>query len=357
MKRIVVICGIVVIAGAVIIVARMSGKKATSLQSVEQIQAERGIPVVTANPMRTNLTVWVRFDGVVAPNETATVMCQVGERVVRINVEEGDHVEGGENPTLLVELDDRFAKATADAADTAYRDAVHNLDRARALLVEGGISTQAYDQVALMVEHALVAKVNAGRDLANCRIFSPVSGYVARRMVDPGHVTAVGQLLMKIVDISSLKIEIDVPEKRVLHIRKGAHCLVFVDARSGSAPISSEIEAVNPALDPVSRQLKATCRIAGPSAEGIVPGMYARVELEADRSENAMVIPEHTVVETGAGRGVYAVVEGRAVFRQVGVGLSYGDLVEITDGLADGDRVIVTGQKAVTDGAKVVVVE
>jgi len=86
------------------------------------------------------------------------------------------------------------------------------------------------------------------------------------------------------------------------------------------------------------------------------PGMFARVHVQYDQHENALLVPKRAIVEEDDALSVYVVVDSLAVRRSVATGYTSGDRVEVTDGLSDGDRVVLSGQTALRDSARVEIV-
>ncbi|MBM4143159.1 MAG: efflux RND transporter periplasmic adaptor subunit [Lentisphaerae bacterium] len=324
-------------------------------RSIEDIRKEQGVPVRTIPPLRTNLTAAVVLDGTVEPRERGYATAQVDERVKRILVDEGDRVAAGDEPTLLVELDDREALAARASAETAYDDARANFARAEALFKGGGISEKDRDQARVALAAAEARRVAAEKRLANCKVYAPIAGTVARRHTDPGAVTKMGEALIEIVDASSLKVEARAPEKAVPHLRAGMPCEITIGAEGNREPLRAEISALNPELDPVTRDLTVTCRLADPP-EGVVPGMFARVRVRYREHKGVLAVPEEAEVQNAGHAGVYVVTaDGIARFRPVEVGLRDNGWVEIVSGLRESETVIADGHRQLSDGARILV--
>ncbi|MFO7870524.1 MAG: efflux RND transporter periplasmic adaptor subunit [Kiritimatiellia bacterium] len=321
--------------------------------SIEQIHKKDGVPVVTSPVVMTNLSRKVSFDAVIEPDERGIVMSEVSTRVTKVHVREGDKVRGGDNATLLIELDDEAAAAAAQAAEKAYEDATNSLNRARRLLQDGAISRQDYDGAAVAEESARAALIRARNTLRNCRVFSPITGMVSRRYVDPGQVPGKGTVLMEVVDVSRLEAELTIPENRTEQVRVGMPCRVHVGVLGSMGVFDSSIAALNPELDPRKLELKARCCIKDPPA-ALKAGMFATVEVESDSGRNVTAVLERAVVELDGETGVFTVdKENLARFKTVETGIGEGGFVEVVSGVSAGDSVVTDGNMQIEDGDRV----
>lgn len=323
-------------------------------RSIDDIRAEQGVPVALGSPVRTNLFSRLVLDGVVAPNERGYAMAQVDERVERVHVEEGDEVFAEQPRTLLVELDRTRLDAVLKAATTAYEDADTTLRRATELLKNGAVPQQDVDRAGVALNAAKANLIAARQDLAHTRVYAPINGFVAKRLAEPGMVTSKGQVLVEIVDVSRLRVRIEVPESRARWVRKGLGCHIRFDAYPEFDGLTAEIFAVNPALDPASRKLHAQCFVEKPAVR-LLPGMHARVTVVKETRENVLAIPAVAVVASNGDRGVYVVGPDRtARFQPLTLGLTSDGWVEVRAGLEqDTVRIVVDGHKQLSDGARV----
>jgi len=360
MKKTIAVVVLVLVVGVLALsVARAVHRKMTrqETQSIDDVRKETGVPVMVASPFRTNMAAVIVLDGTVEPRERAFAEAGVDERVSRVYVDEGDPVSAGNSPTLLLEFDDKEAQAGLQAAQAAHTDAGAKMARAQALFQEGGISRQEFDQARVGLASARANLVAADKQLAKCRLYAPITGIVSERIAQAGTVPMKADLLMVIVDTAELKVEAKVPEKLVRHLSAGMPCSIEFGADGEHTAIAARISSINPELDPVSRELTVTCRLASPP-DGIVPGMYARVRVQHREKRGVLAVPEEAEVEHGGKGGVYVVTPGGlAEFRPLQTGLRENGRVEVVSGLKTEDRIVVDGNRQISDGTKVLVME
>jgi RND family efflux transporter MFP subunit len=227
-------------------------------------------------------------------------------------------------------------KQTLDDNEARYQAAVAQLDLARA---QNAQSKARIDEL----------KIN----LANTLIQSPVNGFVSKRLVDPGAFVNQNAPIVEVVDITRVRLVVNVVEKDLKQLAKGDAANTQVDAFPGET-FKGRIARVSPVLDPSTRT--APIEIEIPNADyRLKPGMYARVGITTATKKDALVLPANAVIDLGGRRGVFLPQpDNTAVFRQVQPGTEQLDVVEIIDGINEGDRVITTGAGGLRDGDRIV---
>jgi membrane fusion protein (multidrug efflux system) len=225
-------------------------------------------------------------------------------------------------------------KQTLDDTEARYLSAVAALDLAKA---QNSQSKARLDELRI--------------NLANTIITSPVTGFVARRAVDPGAFVGQNNPIVDVVDITSVRLVANVVEKDLKQLQAGNATIVEVDAFPGEK-FSGRIARVSPVLDPATRTAPIEVEVPNPTFR-LKPGMYARVGVVTETKKQALVAPANSVVDLGGRRGVFQVLNGAAVFRAVQVGTEQLDKVEILGGILEGQEVITTGAGALRDGDRV----
>jgi RND family efflux transporter MFP subunit len=227
-------------------------------------------------------------------------------------------------------------KQQLDDAESRHSSAQAGLDLARA---------QAAQSKARLDE----LQINLG----NTIITSPVNGFIARRAVDPGASVGQNAPVVDVVDISSVRLVVNVVEKDLRQLQAGDITRVQVDAYPGET-FTGRIARVSPILDPATRTAPIEIEIPNPDFR-LKPGMYARVGITLDTQKEALVVPSEAVADLGGRRGVFQPLNGTAVFRTIQVGTESREFSEVLGGLREGDEVITTGARALRDGDRVLI--
>jgi RND family efflux transporter MFP subunit len=304
----------------------------------------------------------VSFSGSLAPLLQSAVKAKIAGEVARIYVREGQAVTQGQ---VIVELDNPDLRARLDAAiaDLEERQArlsiaTKNRDTNQALLRRQFISQNAYDQVhsthqaseaAVRWAHAQVAQArNALNDSA---VRSPISGIVARRMVNGGERVAPDMVLLTVVDLSHMELEATVPAADIPGIKVGQAVHFTVDGFSGRR-FSGQVARINPVVEAASRAIKLFVAVDN-ADRALRGGMFAEGEVILSETRPVPVIPVSAVREEAGQAYVFTIEEGKVAKRPVVLGTrdEANAMVEARSGVASGMavvRVAIGGLKAGT---------
>lgn len=284
-----------------------------------------------------------------------------GLRVAEVAVEEGDPVRRGQ---LLVRLESSVLAAQRDAAEAAIGEAEAALRVAQQDLVRSvelsrtqSAPRQALEQreATARQTEARLAAARARRDeaaarLAQTRILTPTDGVVSRRTVLPGAVTAVGQEVVRLIRDNRLELDARVPELEFAAVRAGQRVRVL----HGDRRIEAEVRAVAPTVSADTRL--GVVHIALPPESGLRPGMFARAEILPEAAP-ALTVPQEAILFRDGRPAAFVLSENdRVALRPLATGRRREGAVEVTGGLAPGERVVVSGAGFLSDGDRVRVV-
>lgn len=205
----------------------------------------------------------------------------------------------------------------------------------------GAIDRMADELRALGVTNSQLREMAARRESAqDIRVESPVTGVVLARNAAPGQRFDRGFEFYRIADLNRVWILADVGRDQLPYLRRGA--TTQVTAAGGGRAVSATVSSAEPLFDQTTLTLKVRLEASNPQL-ALKPGMFVDVELTADAPE-ATVVPADAIVDSGLRKTVFVErAPGTFEPRQVKTGARRGDVVEITDGLAPGERIVVSG--------------
>ena len=334
------------------------GKKGVEIRPVgEEVHAE------TANVRMADLPVMASATGSVEPEVRVHVSTRMMGWVTALHVAEGDEVVKGQP---LLTIDDQAMKAKRAQVEAGIREAeavVANAETMAArfenLYAAKAVSKAQYDDVMTGLERARagLAQAQAARAELNVHlgyldIKSPADGVVTRRMVEVGDMAAPGHPLLFVDRLDRMKIVARLGEKDVNSVRAGDTAHVDVSSLD-RATFEVEVARVIPSANPGSRTYDVEMYVD--NADGrLRPGMFARIDLKTGERRGVLA-PRAALVERGQLTGVFTVdAKGVAHLRWVRVGEGFGDEVEIIAGLDGGETVVVSSEKPLAEGDKVV---
>jgi membrane fusion protein (multidrug efflux system) len=319
-----------------------------SVASNSEIQAATPIPVETALPSRADILATYEATTTIASDADAPVVAKVGGEVVSLLVEEGDLVSQGQ---VLAELDGErlrlemlSAKANLDQVQSEYER--YTDLAARGLVSEAMFESLKYDLEALEAAYEL-ARLNFDYS----KIRAPIEGVVSSREIKLGQSIDASDVLFRITDTSELLAYLQIPQAELGKFAAGQFATLTVDAMPETT-FAATIERISPTIDMRNGTFRATAFIDNGSGE-LAPGMFARFSIAYERHIDALVIPREAIVEEDDQASVYVVANGAVIRRTIEVGIESDNFVEVVDGLAGDEEIVVTGQSSLRDGSKV----
>jgi membrane fusion protein, multidrug efflux system len=312
---------------------------------------ERAIPVAAEVVAPREMQVILRGTANLRAREEVDVLPKQAGVVARILVEEGAAVRAGQ---ALAALDSEEWELQARQSEARARSARDAAARALQLQQQGLISDQ---EVERLQSEAQVAEADLGLArlrVRNAVIAAPISGVVTHREVERGQLVNSSTVVFRVADTSRLEAAVGVPEREASRVQAGQLARVRVE---GQAPAQGRIARVRPVVDPTSGTVRVVVEIDPQQGGGLRPGQFVNVEIITETLDERLTLPRTAVLVDGASPRVYAVIGGRAQEREVTLGVSQAERVEIRGGVSPGDTVVVVGQDNLRPGAAVNLME
>jgi len=339
---------------------------AEQVSSASTFSTDVPIPVEGGMVVRDTLVISVAAAAQTAAEKESRLLAQVEGRITRVLVAENAPVRAGQ---LLIEIDTtEYALAVARAAA--------QVARADATYRETTLFDDQIEDPAIREERSRVARAKSGLEdaelalreaqlrLARTHVTAPFAGRAASVRVVEGQNARVGDELVTVVDLDPIRVEVQVLESEVGLLSERNRATATFAAFPGEAFVGS-IATINPVVERDTRTAKVTVNVANPGGR-ILPGMYARVSLEARKFPDRVMVPRAAILERDR-RTMLFVFEGEgdvglAKWRYVTTGLSNDSLVEIvpnpeTDMVQPGEWVLTDGHYSLIHDAVVRLVE
>jgi membrane fusion protein (multidrug efflux system) len=319
--------------------------------AVEVSPAVRGVVTEVAEAVGTTRA----FESVVINSKTSGI-------VEAISFSEGATVEAGQE---LLRIDSAERKADAEAAKAAItqEEAKRNelktrLERAQALRRSGsGTEALVDDLTAQMktadsaVQNAMARERASQARLNDMIVRAPFAGRVGIRQVSVGAFLDGRTPITTLDDISRVRLDFQAPENLVGRIRTDA-TIQAAAAAFGARRFDGKVAVIDTRIDPLTRSVRLTAIVENADL-ALRPGMFMNVWLEVAKRENAVIVPEEAVVGEGPLQFVFVVKDNRVERRIVKLGQREPGKVEVIEGVAAGDQIIVRGVQRVRAGMQV----
>lgn len=291
--------------------------------------------------------------GTVKAFEDANLSPEEGGVVKEWAAKKGQHVKKGD---LIILLRDEVIKAGYDAAEAQYKMAELNLEKQTKVFDEQGISELQFKNLQYVRD---AAKANA--DLMKARwertqLRSPFDGVVDNIVPNVGDFAPPGMPAARVVNLSMIKIQADVPELYSGTITVGAQAVISFDALPQDT-LRGRVTFVGSTVSSANRALQVEIILPNPG-QRIKPEMVAKVRLLREVKNNALLVSDNIIQLVDRDRSVvYVENGGRAEERELKLGGRQGIMLEVLSGLKAGDRLIVSGYQKVINGSPVTVTQ
>jgi len=326
------------------------------------------VPVIATKVKRGDIVSFIYTTGTIFPKQESMISPKTSGRIEKLYVDEGEQVKRGQP---LVELEQerlrivvKEAKASLKEAQAQLKNLEATLQRSQKLFEEGVVDSQRFDDVTTerdlaeaRVQRAKANLERAQQDLKDSIITAPFAGFVVDKMMNEGEMatTMPPSNIFHLVDTSSVKIECGITEEKRSSITVGKKVVIELDAYPDEV-FTGKITTVNPMVDINSRTFKIKIKIPNPDFR-LESGMFARIRVTERESKATLLIPHRVIIEEEEVKKVFVVENGRALEKFITTGIINHDIVEVTEGLKEGDIVVTEGFYALKDGIKVIVEE
>ncbi|MCL1999257.1 MAG: efflux RND transporter periplasmic adaptor subunit [Turicibacter sp.] len=249
------------------------------------------------------------------------------------------------------------AESSHAQAETALAQAISTYN-----IVSGAMPTETVQRAQDGLSQAIAQRDSIAVNLAAARerlddvvVRSPISGVIGSRNVEPQTMLLQNPPPFTVVSAEAVLVNVEVTQIVINSIEPGQEVMVSIRAAAAEQFLGT-VSSVSPAANEMTSTF--TVEVAVDNSSGLVrPGMFAEVFFIRDYSPNTVIVPRGAVLAEDGESVVYLAVDNRAVRRVVTTGIDSGVEIEIVEGIAAGDLLIVTGQTLVTDGVSILIIE
>jgi membrane fusion protein (multidrug efflux system) len=285
--------------------------------------------------------------GTLLPNEEVELISEAAGKVLGIFFDEGTTVSEGQ---LLLKVDDAELQAQLKRAEYQLALSGERLNRQKILLEKDAVSREEFDQVQTDYNILQTDIDLLKTKIAKTEIRAPFAGTIGFRGVSLGSYLQLNTVIAKLIDHNKLKLEFAIPEKYA-SIGFTGNKIKF---RTEVSPDEFEatVYAVDPKVDVATRTI--TVRgVYNNANKKLLAGMFARINLIINQSEEVCLIPTESIVQEMEGKKVWVISNGKAFSQTITTGFRSNNQVEVVSGLQAGDTIMVTGLMQVREGASV----
>jgi RND family efflux transporter MFP subunit len=294
------------------------------------------------------------YIGVVEEREATAVSFTSMGIVKRMPVSEGQVVSRGQ---LIAEIDDTQARNMLSGAQAAMDQATDAYQRYKMLHDAGSLPEVQWVEIQSKVAQAKAQLDIAKKNLADCRLKAPVSGIIGRKQVGIGETASPSQSVVSILDISSVKVKVAIPETEIGSISANTPSVINVEA-IGRSYTGGRIEK-GVTADALTHTYDVRINVSN-SERKLMPGMVTSVQFSPQQPSSAvdgmLTLPVTAVQRKSNGAlFVWSVAKDSTAHRTpVSIGEPQGNRVVVLSGISENQRIVTEGYQKLSEGTKVV---
>lgn len=324
------------------------------------------VPVSVTPVQRQNLNSYLVLNGIVEPERKVEIYSHLSAYVKKIVKEEGDYVKEND---VLAQLDDKEiiisynqAKIQLDQAKLNLEEAENNYIRSQELVKRSLVSEQDFQATEAQFKQSQLEYQGRMENFNNLKlqldwtkIRALSEGYITERLIEAGDRVNANTQVYTIEDFSPLLIRVFVPTSDAINLALGMSAEVTTEVLKGLV-LEGNVKLINPRIDAETGTVKVTVEVFDNSLR-LQPGMFVKVQIAIGMKENILIIPRKAILYKQNKSYVFVLNRRQVSQREVLLGLLEEDHVEVTEGLNEGEVIVIVGVEGLKDGQRVDVIQ
>ena len=315
-------------------------------------QAKRSfVPVEIAMPQTEALAGRLEADGIFLPVKEMFVVSETAGRVLEVYKNKGEWLKEG---TVIAKVDDEMLRIELAATQANLAKLRKDKERLGSLIEGEAAPKNKMEDLELGIMAAEAKEKGLNKQIANTNLKAPMSGTLGLRFIERGSVIGPGIQIGQMTNLEKLFLMIKVTERDVLLIQKGSSAAVMPDVYPGTT-ILGHVTNIGLRADNTFNY-DVEIEVNNPVKTPLRGGMHAKAVFEFKARRQGMTLPRKAITGSLQDAHVYIVRDSIVNLVPVRLGATYGDKVEVLSGISAAEKVVVSGQLSLSEGAKVKVV-
>ena len=348
MKKIILLIAIACV--LVVAVLRLSAVREKNISQKEDL-TEKYATVSVVNVEKKAASFNINLTGTLYPNKELDIAAETAGKITALNFDLGQHFKQGGG---IATIDDKTKKLNYESARIEADRLKKEFDRTENLYKGGTASEQELDNARTSYETAKNNFDNASEQLSYTKITAPIDGTITKKFVELGTYVKVGDAIASIVDVSKLKVKINVSESNIYYLRVGDKVKITTDVYPG-VTFEGKISFVSPRGDD-SHNYPVEIDILNSAKNPLKGGTFVNVVVTIGSDKEGLFIPREALQGSIKEAQVYVVENGNAVLQNITVGRENNESLEVLSGLNQTDKVIVSGQVNLTNNKPIKII-
>lgn len=306
------------------------------------------IPVTVATVKEELMDINIVKTGSVAPFKEAKVISVANGNLQKLLFAAGDKVHQGQ---VLAMIDTRLLQLDLQKSESNVARLARDLKTYTELMEANAGTREKVSQVRQDYQDALNQSEQLRKQIADAAIKAPTNGVVSLKLVEEGVFVTAGTEITRIVNLSQVKVQINLTETEVYQVSEGQKVTLSADVYPGKT-FDGTITYISPQASETHNYL-VEITANNPPESPLRSGTFIYADFSKKTEQGILLIPAETLVENTREPSVYVVKNGIARLSQIKVGGRYGEHIRVLEGIGHGDIVVTSGQINLSDGTSV----
>ena len=325
----------------------LANNKAKIDKAAKPVKENPVIPVKVYEAKIDSFNTSFTINGTTIPVKEVKIASEVQGKLVGLYIDNGDVVRAGE---VIAVLDASVYSVQLKSIEASIAKAELDLKRYTKLIDMGGATPMQAESVQLQIASLVAEKKQVLEQISHMQIRAPFSGKVENVSVELGSFVTYGTVLAQLIDNSSLKINVYLSEQEAFKVKTRQQ--VTINSVVLNQPKTGKIRMISDKAD-ASGKFLAEITFANTEKEKLKAGILADVLFSVDRIETGLSIPATALLAGAADAKVYVVNGNKAELRKIKTGINTSTKVEVTEGLKEGEQVIISGLLNLENGTAI----
>jgi|YelNatPaOPRAMG01_1025707.scaffolds.fasta_scaffold00220_36 RND family efflux transporter MFP subunit len=349
MKRTKFIVSFIVIIIVIIVILINNRAKIKAEETVRQVDV---YPVTIDTAFEKYLTQQLNLVGTIEANNDVPIVSEAQGKVINVFAEVGDYKKAG---STLIQLDDILEQAAFQTAQANYEKSKKDFERYQALYKGNSATDAQFENAKLAYQTAEAQYITSKKAYEDTKIKTPISGIVTSRNVDFGDYVLNHTVVADVVDIATLKVIINVSEQNVFNLKVGDKVQILTDIYPGVI-FEGRIKTISVKGD-AAHSYPVEVDFSNSKEHPLKAGMFAHIIFNSISKTKTVVIPRSALIGSVKDAQVFVDENGIAKLRNLVIGNTSDNYLEVLSGLKPGEIVVVNGQNNLKDNYKIKIVK
>lgn len=350
MKKIKFIGGSLLVLGLIIAILLYNKSKSDAMTKKSEILDAFHVTVTTVTQV--SLREQLSLVGTIMANSDVPVVSETQGKVTNLQVNVGDYKTAG---AVIAQVDDELKQAQLTMAEVNFQRAQKDLERYKSLNEQNSASDWQKETVWQQFKGAEAQLIIAKRQMNDTRIKMPISGIVTSKTIEVGTMVQPGMPVANVVDITRLKVKVNVSEQDAFKLQSGDEVKITTDVYPGKE-YSGRIASVGAKADE-SHTYPVEIVLPNSKDKPMKAGMFGRVHFTSIATNTSLVIPREALLGSVKNPQVFVVEKNVAKLRSIIIGDGGDGFIPVVGGLQAGEVIVVSGQNNLKDNVAVSVVK